>query len=56
MNNLLNIVIVIVIVVFLYVIINKRENETEPKIDNSDLYTDEDYTYLDDIFENIKQD
>jgi hypothetical protein len=47
--GLLNILIVIVIIVFIYIIINKKENN---KKDN--LYEEEDYSYLDEIFDNIE--
>jgi hypothetical protein len=49
MDRILNIIIIIVVVVFIYMIMNKKENLKE-----NDLYKEEDYSYLDDIFNNIE--
>lgn len=51
MDKILNIIIIIIIVVFIYFVYNKKEH-----IDNikNDLYENENYDYLDDIFNNIE--
>jgi hypothetical protein len=50
MAELLNVIIILVVIVFAYMVLNKKENITTKK---NDLYNDEDYTYLDDVFNNI---
>jgi len=52
MNNLLNVVIILVIIVFVIMVLNKKENEVDTT--NSDLYREEDYAYLDDIFDQME--
>lgn len=49
MDRLLNFVIIIVVVVFIYMVMNKKENFKQ-----NDLYKEEDYSYLDEIFNNIE--
>lgn len=53
MNRLLNILIIIVIVIFIYMIMNKKENLNK-NLNKNDLYNEEDYSYLDEIFNNIE--
>lgn len=48
MDRLLNFIIFIVVVIFIYMIMNKKENLKK------DNFNEEDYGYLDDIFDNIE--
>jgi hypothetical protein len=49
MDRLINILIIIVVVVFIYMVMNKKEN-----LKQNNIYEEEDYGYLDDIFNNIE--
>lgn len=54
MTNTLNYIIIIIIVTLGYMIYKSNESLSVNKIHkNNDLYTDEDYSYLDDVFNQI---
>lgn len=55
MDKLLNLIIIIILIVFGYLVFNKKENITPLKNNQSDdLYTEENYDYLDEIFNEIE--
>jgi len=47
MDKLLNLIIIFIVIIFTYIVLYKKEGMTD------NLYDEEDYSYLDDIFNNI---
>ena len=55
MDKLLNLIIIVILLVFGYMVLNKKENNVIIKDNQSDdLYKEENYDYLDEIFNDIE--
>jgi hypothetical protein len=53
MANTLNYIIIIIVIVLGYMIYKHQESLSDRQSPNKDLYEEEDYSYLDDIFDNF---
>jgi len=52
--TLINYIIVLIVIFLGYMIYKNQESLSDRKAPNPDLYQEEDYSYLDDIFDQMK--